>query len=198
MDMKHEKIEILTDRLLLRVPRMEDAVEINSAVHDVWDDLQLWMSWATADQKKLEATEYYIGNVVPEQIAAGGLPLVAFCRKTGRYVVSTGITPYDDMPRTGYWVAKEFLGKGYATEAANATIRYGFAEMKIPVIGIEHFEGNEKSRRIIEKLGFTPTHITRKTKARCLDGFLLDEHFYEMRDPSALPPLEVTWRQRCR
>lgn len=195
--MKHENIEILTERLVLRVPTEGDAVEINNAVNEVWSELQLWMSWAFEGQQKLKSTQHYIAHIVPEQIAAGGLPLVAFCRNSGRYVASTGITPQENMPTTGYWVAKDFLGKGFATEAAIATIRYAFAAMKIPAIGIEHYEGNEKSRHIIEKLGFAPTRVTKKTKARCLDGTLLDEFFYEMRDPTMLPPLQVEWRERC-
>ncbi len=186
-------IRIETERLILRVPAPEDVEAIHIAKNEVWHELQLWMSWAYDGQNTLEATKHYVENIVPEEIRAGGLPLKAFCRKSGRFVVATGLSVRDGLPITGYWVAKDFLGRGYATEAANAVLRYAFAEMGCEAVGTEYYEGNDKSRRVIEKLGFTPVRVNRKTKARCLDGQLLDEHIYVMRDPAVLPPLEVRW-----
>jgi RimJ/RimL family protein N-acetyltransferase len=192
----YEQIEILTSRLLLRAPRIEDAKETNAALQKVWHELQLWMSWAHEGEQTLEATERYIRSV-PEIVKNGGLPLKGFCRETGKFVVSTGISLNGEKHETGYWVAKDFLGKGYATEACNATIRYAFGAMDAKCMFINYFDGNEKSRRIIEKLGFTKTGVLEKHNARCLDGELRDEHQYEMRDPAVLPELEVKWRQRC-
>ena len=185
-------IRIETDRLSLRVPVIEDAVEVNSAMNEVWHDLQMWMSWAYDGENTLEATCNYFA-MAPQLIKDGGLPLLAFCRDSGKFVVATGLTNRDGIPITGYWVAKDFLGKGYATEATNAVLRYAFGALGLQLVGTEHYGGNEKSRRIIERLGFTHIKTTSKTKARCLDGTLLDEYFYEMRDPSVLPDLKVKW-----
>lgn len=186
-------IRIETERLILRAPTLDDAQEINRAMNEVWHDLQLWMSWAYDGQNTIEATKYYIGEIVPEEIRQGGLPLIGRCRQSGAFIVATGITMREGQPITGYWVARDFLGRGYATEAANAVLRYAFAEMGFKSIGTEHYEGNEKSRRVIEKLGFTPVRINHKAKARCLDGQLLDEHIYVMNNPAVLPPLDVRW-----
>lgn len=184
--------EIITERLLLRAPTMDDAVEINTAMNEVWHDLQMWMSWANDGQNTLETTKAWIATV-DEQINGGGYPLIGLCRDTGKFVVATGITAHPDMPTTGYWVAKEFLWREYATEATNAVIRFAFSEMKYEMMGIEYFEGNEKSKRIIQKLGFTFTHTTAKGHARCLNGELLDVHHYVMHDVNVLPPLDVRW-----
>lgn len=196
MKMDFEQIEIETPRLILRAPRMEDAQEIQAEKLQVWNNLRLWMSWAYAGQETLEATKAYIAGG-PDNVAAGGMPLVAFDKESGRFALSTGFSMKGDFHETGYWVAKDFLGKGLAAEATNAAIRYAFAKLNPKAIFICHFQGNDKSRRIIEKLGFAKTGVLEKYHARCLDGELLDEHQYEMRDPSVLPALDVQWRVRC-
>ncbi|MEK6901288.1 MAG: GNAT family N-acetyltransferase [Nanoarchaeota archaeon] len=54
----------------------------------------------------------------------------------------------------GYWLAKEFWGKGMMTKAASAVVRFGFEELGLHRIYVIHFEENVASRRVIEKLGF--------------------------------------------
>ena len=187
-----KKFEIITDRLILRVPTLEDAVMINDDLNGVWHDLQMWMSWTHEGQNTLEATKAYIASV-EKQIEGGGYPLIGLCRDTGKFVVATGLTKTGDSIETGYWVAREFLGRGYALEAANAVTRFGFGAFGLNEMHINHYEGNEKSKHIIQKLGFTFTHTTAKGHARCLDGEMLDVHHYVMRDVSVLPPLNVRW-----
>jgi RimJ/RimL family protein N-acetyltransferase len=183
---QYKDIEILTDRLVIRVPRIEDAEEINAAMNEVWNELQLWMSWAYDDQRTLAATRSYL----TEYAQKGLLPLAGFCRESNRFAVATGINFREDGGgETGYWVACAFLGKGYATEATIATMHHGFNVMRLGHFVINHYEGNDKSRRIIEKLGFTKTGVAEKSHARCLDGVLLDEHQYIM--------TKERWRERC-
>lgn len=181
-------IRIETERMILRVPAPDDAHEMNAALNEVWHELQLWMSWAHHGEETLEATQRYLATV-SDNVRNGNLPLIGFCKDTGRYVVSTGIMLRDGEGETGYWVAKDFLGKGYATEAASATIDYAFTKIGLKKMHINYFEGNNKSRRVIEKLGFTKTGVTEKGHARCLDGVWLDEHHYEI--------TQGQWRQQC-
>ena len=182
-----DRFEILTERLILRMPHLEDAAEINAAMRDVWHDLQLWMSWAHDGQETIASTTSFIED-------KANMPICGFCRATGKFVIATGLRPDNDSYITGYWVAKDFLGQGYATEATNAVIRYAFSMLEAPSVKIEYFEGNEKSRRVIEKLGFTALPVIPKSQARCLDGKMLDNHPYIMESPSVLPALDVQWR----
>ncbi|MEV4351025.1 GNAT family N-acetyltransferase [Actinoplanes sp. NPDC049596] len=53
----------------------------------------------------------------------------------------------------GWRFAREHWGRGYATEAAAAALRFGFEDCGIErVISIRHPE-NERSRRVMDKLG---------------------------------------------
>jgi len=173
--------KIETSRLFLTVPTQEDAVEINTAMNEVWHELQLWMSWAYDGMNTLEAIRTYIDSA-QEQVKQGGCPLIGRCKDTGRFVVSTGLHVKENGLETGYWVAKDFLRQGYATEACAAAITYGFNALSSPRILINHYDGNEKSKRIIEKLGFTKTGYLPVSHKRCSDGVMVGEHKYEMTD----------------
>lgn len=56
-------------------------------------------------------------------------------------------------PEIGYWIGVPFWGKGYIPEAVRALIARCFGE-GAPSVWCAHFEGNDKSRRVIEKCGF--------------------------------------------
>ena len=54
----------------------------------------------------------------------------------------------------GYDIARKHWGKGYATEAGAACLRYGFKEAELDrIISLTHPE-NIASQRVLEKLGF--------------------------------------------
>ena len=65
-----------------------------------------------------------------------------------------------DELELGYWLGKPFWGNDYMVEAAIALINYGFNELKLNIIWVGHYEGNYKSKRVIEKLGFSYHHTT--------------------------------------
>ncbi len=172
-------IRIETDRLILRTPVMEDAAAITAAMQPVWQDLQLWMSWSYDGANRVESIkENFIAKAEANNF------IIGLCKDTGAFVISTGISPRDDATyETGYWVAKDFLGKGYATEATKAVIQYGFQALGINTVYTCHYEGNAPSRRVMEKLGFTKTGIRCSKQARCLDGALVDVHEYILTNP---------------
>ncbi|WP_370898679.1 GNAT family N-acetyltransferase [Chryseobacterium gossypii] len=53
----------------------------------------------------------------------------------------------------GYWVAKPFWNKGYATEAAKAVIDFGFKGLKFHKIYATHFLYNPSSGKVMQKAG---------------------------------------------
>ncbi len=53
----------------------------------------------------------------------------------------------------GWRIARAFWGQGYAPEAAKAALQYGFDTLKLPEIVANAAVGNEKSRRVMAKLG---------------------------------------------
>ena len=64
----------------------------------------------------------------------------------------------EDEAEIGYWIGKDYWGNGYAAEALSELIRYSFVEIGISTIWCGFFDGNEKSRRVIEKCGLEYHH----------------------------------------
>jgi RimJ/RimL family protein N-acetyltransferase len=60
-------------------------------------------------------------------------------------------------------------------------------------ISTGHFDGNERSRRVIEKLGFEKVRVAHHAVVRPVDGASLDRHEYILASPRALPDLDVSW-----
>ncbi len=53
----------------------------------------------------------------------------------------------------GWRLARRFWGRGYATEAARAAVAFGFEELELEEIVSFTVPGNERSIRVMEKLG---------------------------------------------
>jgi RimJ/RimL family protein N-acetyltransferase len=66
----------------------------------------------------------------------------------------------DDEYELGYWIGKPFWGQGLIPEASREILRYAFEELGMARIWCGHYDGNVKSRRVQEKLGFVYHHTT--------------------------------------
>lgn len=185
---------IVTPRLILRPPTLSDLDDIQAAKEDAWSELQLWMAWAFDNQRPRQALADSIRRAMNFKSQAG-IALAGFHKVNGEFVVRTALEPTDqaDVYETGYWAAPKYTGQGMATEAANAATRYAFGHLCAKAVTIGFFDGNNASRRIVEKLGFKKTGVARRAATRCLDGAKLDRHEYILTSPDPLPDLDVSW-----
>lgn len=55
----------------------------------------------------------------------------------------------------GYWLGSSYWGRGYASEALQALIARAFRDLGCPALWCGFFEGNDRSKRCMEKCGFT-------------------------------------------
>ena len=72
----------------------------------------------------------------------------------------TDMTDRLDECELGYWLGKPFWGQGLIPEASRELIRHAFEDLNMRKIWCGHYEGNIKSRRVQEKLGFVYHHTT--------------------------------------
>jgi ribosomal-protein-alanine N-acetyltransferase len=78
-----------------------------------------------------------------------------------QYLEETGET------EVGYLLTHSYWGRGLATEAARASVAYGFTHFHLPeIIGITHPE-NRKSQHVLEKCGLRFTARTRYFEMDC-------------------------------
>jgi RimJ/RimL family protein N-acetyltransferase len=68
----------------------------------------------------------------------------------------------DRRAELGYWLGADAWGHGYATEAADALVEFGFAEMGLHRIYAQVLAGNNASCRVLEKLGMLSEGVRRR------------------------------------
>jgi ribosomal-protein-serine acetyltransferase len=73
----------------------------------------------------------------------------------------------------GYWVGGAFEGLGLITQTCQVLIDYAFKELGLNRVVISCAVGNQKSRAIAERLGFTQEGILRQSE-------WLQDHFTDM------------------
>ena len=187
---------IRTPRLLIRPKQLGDGAITSAAVAETWDELHKWMRWAeNRDAFTVEAMEIRNRQVMADFILREGIELIGVETASGTAVIWCGLHDIDWQGRqcdTGFWVRKSAQHQGFATEAANAMVRYAFGAFGMRRIGLTHSEGNEASRRIAQKLGFSLEGI-QKGANMLPGGQCADRCCYARFDLAGLPDLEVHW-----
>ena len=81
----------------------------------------------------------------------------------------------------GYALSPAFWGRGLIPEASGALIRWGFTELGLETIWCNHYDGNTRSRRVIEKCGFR-YQFSRETDVPLMGERRLT-HFFALTPP---------------
>jgi RimJ/RimL family protein N-acetyltransferase len=187
---------IRTPRLLIRPKQSGDGAITCAAVHESWEDLHQWMQWAENRAAfTAEAMEIRYRQMMASFLMRETIELIGIEAASGQAVVWCGLHDIDWQARecdTGYWVRKSAQRKGIATEAANAMARYAFGALGMRRVGLTHSAGNEASRRIAEKLGFSFEGIQRAANP-LPGGRFADRYCYARLDTTDLPELDVQW-----
>lgn len=66
----------------------------------------------------------------------------------------TDLTDRDDEGEIGYWLGKPFWGRGIMPEATREMLRHAFDDLGMQKVWCAYYDGNEKSKRVQEKVGF--------------------------------------------
>ena len=149
---------IETERLLLRPWREDDAEALYKYASD--PDVGPPAGWPP--HTSVENSRDIIRTVL------SAMETYAVCRKDGSPIGSIGLmlkgstdmTDRDDECELGYWIGKPFWGQGLIPEASRALLRHAFEDLGMRAVWCGYYEGNEKSKRVQEKLGFVYRYTT--------------------------------------
>jgi len=146
-----------TERLLLRPGWREDAPALFQAIADE----RIVRNLATAPWPYSPAdAEAFLTRERPAGMAA----CLIFLRTEGAPCLVGGVgfgATNGDEPEFGYWIARPYWGQGIATEAGRALLAYARESLRLPRLVAGHFTDNPASGRVLRKLGFRPTGVTR-------------------------------------
>lgn len=153
-----------TERLILRQWREEDAEELYKYASD--PDVGPSAGWPP--HTSVENSREIISGVLSAPNT------FAVCLKeNGKPIGSIGfhrndLAENDDEYELGYWIGKPFWGQGLIPEASREMLRYAFEDLEMNRIWCGYYDGNEKSRRVQEKLGFVYQRKTEGVEVRLL------------------------------
>lgn len=146
-----------TERLVLRKWMETDA----ESLFEYAKDPRIGPIAGWPPHKSVEESLNVIRNVF------NGAECYAICEKENEKAIGaielklnghTDMTDQDDECELGYWLGQPFWGRGYVTEAAREILRHGFEDLGMNIIWCGYYDGNQKSKRVQEKLGFTYHH----------------------------------------
>ncbi|HET9588423.1 MAG TPA: GNAT family protein [Anaerolineales bacterium] len=169
-ELSNPAYRIETARLVIRCYEPSDVHMLADSVHENVEHLKPWMVWAHDEPEPIEEKEkrlkrfrgmfdlgqdYVYGIFNPEETRLlGGTGLHTRLGKSGLEI--------------GYWMHKDFVNQGMATESTAALVKVAFEILHIHRLEIHCDPGNFASAAIPRKLGFTHEG-TLRAKTRFLD-----------------------------
>lgn len=162
-------ITFATPRLILRPVKLSDIddffdLDSNPNVHKFLGN----------NPVKTKAQSKEMITAILKQYADYGMGRLAIIKKdTNEFIGWSGIK-YEQNVRQefnyydlGYRLKEQFWGKGYATEAALASLKYGFNTLKLKVICAAAEANHIASNTILKKIGMQPSGIFEFDNALC-------------------------------
>ena len=146
-----------TERLLLRPWNEADA----EGLFEYAKDPEVGPIAGWPPHKNVEESRNVILNVLT------GKECFAICEKENGKAIGaielklnghTDMTERDDECELGYWLGKPYWGRGYMPEAVKELLRHGFEDLGMTTIWCGYYDGNSKSKRVQEKVGFLYHH----------------------------------------
>lgn len=170
--------------LRLALPELRQAEEAVRVVQLNIEHLKPWMPWAV-DEYSIDHARQWIKRTLDDFARDGRFS--ALILKNDAIIGTIGFHDLDTANRhaaVGYWIDKEYEGRGIVTKCCKVLIDYLFDTMKLNRVQINCNVENVRSRAIPERLGFKLEGILRQMEL--VDGRFGDWAVYGL--------LESEWR----
>ena len=153
---------IIDDNLLLRTFTPKDAEELFSVVDNSREHLRPWLPWVDMTTKS-EHSLQYIQQSLTHQKNQEGIALGIV--QGGKIIGGVGMHNWDHhlkKAQLGYWIAKDFEGRGILTECLKRFIDFLFVKVALNKIEIHFMVSNKRSAALAERIGCKVEGIIRQ------------------------------------
>lgn len=153
MDVKYFSQELLTNRIVLRKFKSEDARDIMKILkHKEVAATTLMLPYPC----NIKEANKIVDNYLNEQKHQNAMHWAIALKGGGKFMGSIRLVPNTtfNSAELGFWIGKEFWGNGYTFEAASEVIKFGFEELKLNRIEAHSMVENKSSIKLLEKLSF--------------------------------------------
>lgn len=145
---------LIRENVYLQIMEERHAEAIYTAVDHNREHLRVWLPWVD-ESNSSGHTLQFIRKSLKRFAHNEGLSAAIWV--DGRVAGAIGYHNINWMHRNvemGYWISKEFEGKGIVTESCRALVNYAFHEWKLNRVEIRCATGNPRSAAVATRLGF--------------------------------------------
>jgi len=163
-----------TDRLTLRPFEQEDAHRIR----DLANDKQLASILGLPYPYTIQHAQEWFG-IQSDQINNGTeYPLAIISKEISEIIgtITLRIDKGNNKGELGYWIGREYWGRGFATEAIDRIIQFGFSHLNLNKIWASVVESNMPSSHVLKRNGLNKEGIL--LQDRLLNDEYVDIHVY--------------------
>ena len=181
---------LMTDRLILRVPRGGDGPMLHAAICDTFHTLTPWMPWARRMPTIAESETFARESAARFRNREDAQYLV-FHQQSGPLLGTISLHSIDwSVPRfeVGYWLRNSAEGHGYITEAVRALTALCFEQLGAERMEIRCDSRNTRSAAVAQRAGYQLEAVLRRQardNAGALRDTLIFVHF----------PYETAWNR---
>jgi RimJ/RimL family protein N-acetyltransferase len=179
-------MEFKTERLILREFVEEDWRDVLAYQSD-----PRYLEYYPWSERSAEDVQEFVRRQIELQSQRPRIKfqLVLVLKSEDKLIGNCGIrmdTPEAHQADIGYELSPQYWGQGYATEAAQALVEYGFTQLNLHRIWSWCIADNSRSVRVLEKLGMRQ------------EGRLRENEFFKGRwwDTLVFGILEDEWREQ--
>jgi ribosomal-protein-serine acetyltransferase len=149
--------------IALRLPQMEEAEALFVLVEANREHLRRFLFWVDYN-RSLDSSLTFIRESLEK--ASLGEELHMVIEYQGKIVGTCGfhqIDSFNQKTEIGYWLAKEYEGRGIVHRAAKKLIAFAFCSLGLHRIELRSAVENIKSQRLAERLNFRFEGIARQS-----------------------------------
>ena len=144
---------LLTDRLLLREFNENDWPTVLGYQSD-----QQYLRYYHWTQRTADDVRIFVHNFIHQQSEEPRMKfqLAMILRSEDKLIGNAGIRVKNHVAREaeiGYELAPNYWGNGYATEAANTLLQFGFQKLMLHRVSSYCIADNKASARVLQKIG---------------------------------------------
>ena len=154
----------ISSELSLKVLRPYEAGAVFSLVKNNRQHLRQWMPWVDATRSPIDSRRFlelsYAGFLRGEGFSYG----IRFEDNLVGLVGFHGFDRVNKVTSLGYWLAKDYCGRGIMRQSVAACLEFAFREMEMNRLYVRCAEGNERSKNIPRSLGFSFEGVQREAE----------------------------------
>ena len=154
----------VTPDLTLLAPEPEHAEALYHVICANRVHLSPWLPWVPFVKSQADTATFLRESQAKNTAGQGVIRLIAVKKQVVGVVSLQDFNDVNHFAELGYWIDVAASGQGDVTLSSRALIDYGFSACGLNKIIVSCAVHNQRSRRVIERLGFTREGLLRQNE----------------------------------